>query len=189
MLAHCRQGFETFFSKVGVQCHIHACGPRETACKDFCLALATAKPGECLILLIDSETPVARTEENLWEHLLPMKSRGWKKAERATSGHLHFMVLCMEAWFMADKAALAEYFGTGFDASQLPAEKDIESISKGRLKDGLEKASEPSEKGKYKKGRHSFAILSMINPEKVTQASPYAQRLIATVRKLGLPVE
>ena len=40
-------------------------------------------------------------------------------------------------------------------------------------------------KGRYDKGSHSFEIIAMIDPQKVTDASPYAKRFIETLFKLA----
>ena len=91
------------------------------------------------------------------------------------------MVQCMEAWFVADRETLAAFFGQHFNANALPAREDVENISKQDLCTALESATRTCKKGSYGKGRHSFDILAQIDPAKVTAASPYAKRLIATL--------
>jgi len=85
----------------------------------------------------------------------------------------------MEAWFLADKDALAEYFKSGFNPNALPGQTNVEEISKTDLESGLRNATRRcSSKGQYHKGHHSFALLGQIDPTKVMDASPYAKRLV-----------
>ena len=88
----------------------------------------------------------------------------------------------MEAWFLADKAAVADYFGTGFASNSLPAGHDIERVPKRDIEQGLANATRRCRKGKYDKGRHSFDLLAALDPEKVSDASPYVKRLLDTLR-------
>ena len=92
------------------------------------------------------------------------------------------MVQCMEAWLLADRETLADFFGSGFHGSVLPGRPDVENVSKKRLIDALENATrECRPKGRYDKGRHSFQLLGQLDPAKVTRASPYAKRLVRTL--------
>ena len=89
----------------------------------------------------------------------------------------------MEAWFLADRAALARYFGDGFSENSLPRRTDVEEVSKQDLDRGLNTATRHSKpKGAYRKGRDSFAILADLDPDKVANASPHAKRFLETLR-------
>ena len=94
------------------------------------------------------------------------------------------MVQCMETWFIADKDTLVSFYGQHFRESALPVRNEIEEIPKQDLLDGLKNATGQTQKGKYWKGGHSFDILAKINPQKVTEGSPHAKRLIDTLRAL-----
>ena len=90
----------------------------------------------------------------------------------------------MEAWFFANQEPLAKYFGQGFRPNALSKRPEIESIPKVDIEQGLKNATRQCKrKGQYNKGHHSFAILSHLDPEKVTAASPYAKRLIEALHK------
>ena len=132
------------------------------------------------MLLVDSEAPVAAGTEP-WRHL---KDRdGWDRPAGADDGHVHLMVQCMEAWFLADRATLAAYFGDGFSENSLPRRTDVEEISKQDLESGLNAATRNSRpKGAYRKGRDSFSILADLDPDKVANASPHAKRFLETLR-------
>ena len=97
----------------------------------------------------------------------------------------HLMVQCMESWFLADRETLKLFFGQGFKENQLPAlANSIEKIAKTQIYQCLANAtSECKTKAKYGKGEHSFKLLSIINPVKVMNASPWAKRLIDDLKK------
>lgn len=96
------------------------------------------------------------------------------------------MTQCMEAWFLADRDALARFFGHGFRASALPGRADdVESVAKGDVPAGLADASRNSRKGVYSKGGHSFEILGALDPDRVfSDAAPHAKRLLETLERL-----
>ena len=177
----CRQGFSTFFGKTelaGQMPRVISCGTRQKTYDKFCTALTNATNDDFIVLLVDSEGPVVT--DTPWRHL--KNCANWDTPPSATDDNAHLMVRCMEAWFMADKEALAEFFGTGFNEGSLPARPDVEGISKDDINNGLRMATcQCKPKGEYHKGRHSFAILGQLNPKKVFEASPYAQRLVTTL--------
>jgi hypothetical protein len=185
LAVRCRKGFSEFFEKAGLKGKmpsIHPCGSRNEAYKDFERALTKAKPDNFIVLLVDSEAPIRVSEEQVWEHVKTQAGDNWDRPLNATADHLHFMVECMEAWFLADKMCLATYFGQGFKIEKLPQTSDIEKISKVSVYEGLQRATESCKtKAAYGKGAHSFDLLGRIAPAEVTTASPYAQRLIETL--------
>ena len=159
-----------------------ACGSREATWKRFVSASRTSRPNERHLLLVDSEGPI-ESGSDVWSHL---KQRDdWVRPDGVDDDSAHLMVQCMEAWFLADRAALAAYFGNGFNVSSLPV-GDIESLSKDRLFDGLKNATrEVKTEGKrrYVKGDHSFQILAKLDATKVIAASPHATKLIEAIKK------
>ena len=159
---------------------IFASGGRQQAYDDFRHALGGSRDDDRVVLLVDSEGPVAMDAEP-WQHL---KNRdGWDKPDGADDGHVHLMVQCMEAWFLADRAALAGYFGNGFSDNSLPRRAEVEEVSKQDIERGLNAATRNSRpKGAYQKGRDSFAILAGLDPGKVANASPHAKRFLDTLR-------
>lgn len=117
----CRRAFTALLEKAGFTGRLPrvvACGGRRNAYEQFCTAI---DGGEGLaILLVDSEAPVAT--EDPWLHVAQRAGDGWNRPAGATAEHLHLMVQCMEAWFLADRRALREYFGQGLQENALPAE-------------------------------------------------------------------
>ena len=180
----CRQGFSKFFSKAGLEGRmprIVASGSRGDAFKDFCQALHESGRDDFIVLLVDSEGPVV-AGSSPWQHL---KTRdNWDQPSGATDDQVHLMVQCMEAWFLADKGSLAEYYGDDFNQNALPARQDIENIAKNDVSNGLKNATRSRvSKGEYEKGQHSFDILEQIDPKKVIEASPHAERLVDTLNE------
>ena len=181
----CRRGFSEFFRKAGLDGRmprIVACGSRGDAFDDFCTAVRSAAADQFVMLLVDSEEGVA-TSDGPWQHV--SKRDGWTRPVRARDESLCLMVQCMEAWFVADRDCLRAYYGQGFNVRNLPRRPEVEGIAKADLYAALDRATRNCTKGRYRtrKGRHSFSILSKVNPDAVAAASPHARRMLQTVRK------
>ncbi|MDO9140774.1 MAG: DUF4276 family protein [Methylobacter sp.] len=172
----CRQGFSEFFKKLNFKPKIIACGSRQNAYDSFCIGLKNTRNNEYCLLLVDSEAPV--NSPSVWQHVFLREGDKWSKPDKATEKHLHFMVECMEAWFMADKESLTHYYGQGFKKNALSGNLNPEDISKKILEDTLKKATCDTTKGKYDKGGHSFEILGKIDAHKVITSSTYAKKLV-----------
>ncbi len=157
-----------------------ACGKRSNTFKRFCKAIAD---GENALLLVDSEKCVPSETTSPWLFLNGNKNDRWICPPRATDEHCHLMVQSMEGWLLADRETLKSFFGEGFRANGLPSNTQIEAISDAA--GILAEASTKSRKGKYRKGEHSFALLALVDPEKVMNRSPWAKRFIETLRQSG----
>ena len=180
----CRQGFSAFFRKAGLEGRmpkVIACGSRGKALDKFRSALSEAAENDFIALLVDSEAPVARNT-GPWLHLRDRVGDEWERPAHATDDNAHLMVQCMEAWFLADREALARYFGGGFVGNSLPRRLEIEEVPKSDIQEGLRKATRQCKRGRYEKASHSFAILAGLSPEKVTEASPHAKRFLSTLK-------
>ena len=179
----CRMGFRSFLEKAnlaGRMPRVIACGGRKAAFDKFRTAFGARKAEEFNVLLVDSEDPVA-DGAGPWQHLAGRD--GWDRPRAATDEHAHLMIQCMEAWFLADRDSLAEYFGRDFNRNALPRRREIEEVAKDDVLEGLRNATRRCTKGEYGKGRHSFDILEQTDPAKVFDASPHAKRLIDTLRE------
>jgi len=171
----CRRGFRELFEKIGLPARrfsVHAGGSRNQTFRDFCKA-GRQESGDFIVLLVDSEGPVG--VPNPWAHL-HARDR-WQPPEGTSADQAHLMVQCMEAWFLADRDALTEFYGPEFLAASLPGQPNIEQISKRSLLPALKHASKQTSKGPHHKTRHGFALLALINPQRVRDASPHAGRL------------
>ena len=99
----CRQAFQAFLLNAGLEGRlprIFASGGRQQAYDDFRIALGASRDDDRVVLLVDSEGPVGM-DAGPWQHL---KDRdGWDRPDGADDDHIHLMVQCMEAWFLADR--------------------------------------------------------------------------------------
>ncbi|NOY93018.1 MAG: DUF4276 family protein [Deltaproteobacteria bacterium] len=176
----CRKGFRKFLEKTGSftgrMPRIVACGGRGQAYKRFCSAFREAQPCDSVVLLVDSEAPVSQTSS--WKHVAQRQGDGWQQPGNATDEQLHLMIECMESWFLADPHALEEFFGQGFQRSALPPGTSLESVQKQGVYDALKQATRNTQGGPYGKGKHSFALLARVDPNKVRAAAPSADRLL-----------
>jgi hypothetical protein len=172
----CRKAFHLFFEKVlgeGRKPRIIACGSRDEAYRDFCRGLEN-DADSFSILLVDSEDPVAPAR-NAVQHLRH-REKHWTKP--MPDGQIHLMVQCMESWFLADRKALAQYYGDQFKQGALPGNPKIEEIPKPDVINGLAGATKSTSKGPYHKTNHGFDLLGRIDPAAVRKVSPYADALI-----------
>ncbi len=138
------------------------------------------------MLLVDSEEPVtAAHQSGSPVHWQPWQHLRWKKPSTADGIDCHLMVQIMESWLLADRDQLKKFFGQGFNEKALPplVHNSVESIPKEDILDGLKRATQNSTKGKYSKGQHSFELLAQLDPNKVTAASPWAQRLVEELKR------
>ena len=174
----CRRGFRIFIEKAGLKGsmpEIVACGSRDNAYDYFVTRhLHKTSENENALLLVDAEEPVRKPGS--WPHLKDRE--GWDRPDGATDDQCHLMVQAMESWFLADRAALVEFYGQGFKENALPANQQIEQVLKRDVLNGLNNAARDTTKGSYNKGSHSFEILAKIDPTKVTDASPHVRQFI-----------
>ncbi|PCJ12260.1 MAG: hypothetical protein COB04_18045 [Gammaproteobacteria bacterium] len=186
----CRKGFTQFITAAGVskRPRLVACGSRNDAYDSFCTEIKSGKPA---MLLVDSEAEVATNHQQgdsdtwtPWAHLKQRQGDEWDKPDGVTDTQCHFMVECMENWFLADRKTLEKFFGQNFHAGSLPAaNRAIEFIPKTEVYSALKKATSKSKKGEYGKGNHSFKLLAEINANLVVDASPWAKRFITELKK------
>ena len=94
----------------------------------------------------------------------------------------YFMVQQMEAWFIADRDALANYYKTGFRESALPQNRNPEDVSKQDIENGLRNATQECAKQRYLKGRDDVGLLNALNPATVYSACPNFKSLIDFLR-------
>ncbi len=82
---------------------------------------------------------------------------------------------------MADREALARFYGQGFRATALPAREDVEGIPKADLEAALANATRDTQKGSYHKIRHGARILELVDPQTVRARAPHCDRLFTIV--------
>ncbi len=182
-LKRCNEGFASYCQKLAPASRhpgIVACGGRQRAFDRFKTAVESSQGSDVCVLLVDAEANV--TSANPVRHLHDRD--GWDFP--ALGRHRVFlMVQAMEAWFLADRESLAAFYDGGFLVNSLPANQNIEAICKEDLEPSLKHASAPTRtKGEYHKVKHGFALLAVIDPAKVEQASPHAKLLNDFLRGL-----
>jgi len=165
-----KPGFDAFFKDLRQRAREKRCGfllisarSGAQARQDFETSLQTNRTAWS-ILLIDSEGPLPR--------------RGGSHA-----GRTFWMVEMMEAWFHADKDALAEFYGDGFKKIALKPNPKVEEIPKADLERGLKAATRGCSKGAYHKTAHAPTLLGRIRPDLVREAAPNCNRLFQAIRK------
>ncbi len=177
-----RKAFAQFIEKAGLaekMPKVIACGSRSAAFDDF--KTAHKKHGAIAILLVDSEGPV--TANTSWQHLQDRDR--WNRPPDTENDQCHLMVQVMESWFVADREALAGFYGSGFRSRAIPQWPKIEEVPKGDVLSKLSRATRDTNKGSYRKGRHGFEILGTLDPNKVTNASPHAKRFVDSLKMYG----
>ena len=178
----CRKGFRSFLENAGLTGRlprIVAGGSRRNAYESF--KTAHDQGNGTVLLLVDAEGPVAAGGS--WQHL--QAREGWNRPDGATDEQCHLMVEVMESWFLTDRETLEAFYGQGYRSNALPPRQNVEEIPKEDVRNGLAQATRNSTKGRYRKGAHSFKILEKLDPARVTDASPYADRFIGTLSRLS----
>ena len=178
-----RTGWRDFFTSAGLTGRLPRvvrCGDRANTFRRFSVAVGEAGDNELPVLLVDSEGPV-RDGQSTWEYL--RDNDGWRRPADADDNQAFLMVQAMEAWLLADRAALQNHFGRGFRENRLPQQADPERIPKDDLAPALERASADCRR-QYAKGPVSFSILGIVNAAVVVERCSHAKALIDHLRSL-----
>ena len=157
-----------------------ASGPTDETIKDF-LDAVRDYPDALIILLVDSD----RADDG--RLIASIKSRSTWNARIGAGvqdNQIHFMVQVMESWFLADKDALANYYGRGFRPRRLPQNPNVEQVPKDDVVRGIASAANGTSKGTYHKTRHAPDLLRTIDPAKVRAVAPNCARLFNALQRL-----
>lgn len=147
-------------------------GGRDKTIDDFSREFRNTCP-DFLILLVDSE----ETDDGKLEARLRSKGN-WRVPRHTRTKHrVCWMVQCMEAWFVADRAALRKFYGRKLHEKSLPRNRDVEGIPKKDVLGALKKAT----KDQYDKGSHAPRILWLLNPQIVRTVAGHCQRLFDNI--------
>jgi Domain of unknown function (DUF4276) len=183
-ITRCRQGFATYCVKAAPgrnRPRIVPCGGRNQTFDKFKAAVGSSKAGDLCVLLVDSEGVVGASSPTAY-----LSSRDKWDFSRLQIHHVFLMVQAMEAWFLADREALAAYYDGGFLPNSLPGNAtNVEAIRKDDLEPALKNATRKTKtKGEYHKINHGTALLALIDPKKVEDASPHAASFHKFLREL-----
>lgn len=180
-----REGFRGFLRELDAQARAQAVrldiilgGSKGETFKDFRRGVK-AHPHSLVIFLVDADAPLTTGETAQGFLRRQNPTWDWQGVE---AEQCHLMVQIMESWFLADLAALEEFYGKKFASNRLPKNPRVEEISKQIVEQSLLVASQPTPAGEYHKTRHGAKLLTRIDPQKVRQAAPHCQRLFQLVR-------
>jgi hypothetical protein len=178
-----RKGWADFFKSAGLQGRmprvIRGQGRKRTY-DLFKTAVAKRAPDTLPLLLVDGEDDVD-PNDTVWQHL--KRRDNWNQPPGAGDEDAFLMVQVMETWFLADRAALREYFGQHFNESAFAEWQVLESVPKATVMTALERATANC-KAKYAKGKVSFEVLSSLDPSEVERRCPHAGLLLTRLRNL-----
>ena len=153
------------------------CGPRGDALRGFQNAVVQGDD-TVTVLLVDAEGPVTKPVR---EHLRDRD--GWNLGF-AEDDAVHLMVQTMETWIVADSAALAGYYGQGFNKNALSDRENLEEEPKANVENRLNRATERSRKGRYHKIEHARHLLQRIDAERVQARCPHCRRLFDVLGRM-----
>jgi Domain of unknown function (DUF4276) len=182
-----REGWRSFFERAlgeRPKPKVVRGGSRSDTIDKFLTAVKAPSQNVVPLLLVDSEGPVEGTV-GLWRHLASGQE-SLKKAKSVTDSAF-LMVQVMETWFLADRATLARFFGSGFKPEKLEGWPKLEEVPKEAVLQALEAATAECSrryvKEKKRVAKLSFELLSRIDPQKVETACPHAKQLFERLRK------
>lgn len=175
--ARCREGFRKLMENCGFKGRMPrlvACGSRTAAFADFKTAHAEHAGDAYVGLLVDSEEPVADTEQP-WQHVARRVGDQWVRPHGVTNEQLLLMTTSMETWLAADRETLRSSFGPCFNETALPAAQGIEQRDRQSIFAALRNASANCP-GPYAKGPKSFELLGKLKPDLLERHLPSFRR-------------
>jgi Domain of unknown function (DUF4276) len=139
--------------------------------QDFRDALKT-HPDAWNVLLLDSEGPIDGSLADLCRS---------KKLDPKLQDSVFWMVQVMESWFLADVAALKEYYSNGFQENAVKGNPEVEKILKTDVYSKLKRATKNVKRGEYDKTKHAPALLASIDVSLVRAAAPNCARMFRII--------
>ena len=182
-----RAGMEKFLRGLPGRALTHAridvvpCGSRHKAYEAFALARRKPRAAATALLLVDAEMPIGSPTRKA--HLM-QNEPSWKDIVAVDESCVHLMTQTMEAWIVADRDALATYYGQGFKANCLPTRQELDEEPKADLERKLKDATRDTAKGSYydKKVEHAADLLGDIRAKEVRKRCASARALFEKVR-------
>jgi hypothetical protein len=171
-----REGFNTLFQEIRNRARgwsIRFIAGESTPEQDYLTGCRKHRDAVNL-LLRDSEGP---DDGHLFENLCERLDSNERES-------VFWMVQLMEAWFLADTAKVAEYYG--IEEETLRGNPSVEQIPKDDVLDRLDAASRNSNKGTYRrhKAKHGRDLLCLIRLHFVKERSKHCQRLCDKLESL-----
>lgn len=177
-----RKGLSQLFSKCGFKKlpHIVLKGSRNEAFDYFRTEVAKAEEGMCVILFVDSESPVGNIDDP-WGHL--RQRDGWQRPPNVTDDQALLMVTCMETWICADRAALKGHYKSLKENKLVPLHQLEQRLPKA-LRECLETATRDC-KNRFEKGKPAFEVLGKVSPGALRQLPSFQRVERILKQKLG----
>lgn len=178
------KAFRLFVKSAGIEgVEFRLFGGRGQTHRAFCLALKSRKAEDVVLLLLDSEEPVAEGA-SLWSHIGNRPSDSLNKPEEATEEHLFLMICTMETWILADIENLSRSCGQGFRTDKIPQWQNLEEVPKKKIYEALDSSTLfCSPEKRYRKGDFSFRVLETVNPSVVGSKCKGAERFLDRLKK------
>ena len=172
-----RQGMDAFLDPLKeaarakeIHWKLICCGSRNEAFRGFRNALRNGDDG-IVVLLVDSEGLVQGAPR---AHL---HARDRWELTGVEDTAVHLMVQTMETWIVADMDTLSGYYGQRFNQRALPRATDLERVGKQDIENSLQRATERTQKGRYRKIAHASDLLKQIDPDTVQARCRHCRRL------------
>jgi hypothetical protein len=156
----------------GVHWRVVMCGSRDATYKAFRNTVRDSR-GALVFLLVDAEREVSGTP------LAHLAARDPWDLSFASEDQCHLMAQVMESWFLADPAALQDFYKQGFAAGQIPKRTNVEEVPKFEVEAVLKSSTTRTQKGEYHKIHHGPLILERLDPEKVRARALHCERLFS----------
>ena len=181
-----RPGFHSFFADLRAaawarRIRLQLVAGKGKVVRGFINALAKYPAPDTLnILLMDSDEP----DSSQLRQQLERRS-DWRppSGTSVSDGQIHWMVQAMEAWLLADRAALRRYYGQRLREGGIPgSESTVESIGDPVL--ALETATRDTQKRRYHKTRHAPELLALVDVDRVRSNAPACNRLFTTLERV-----
>lgn len=183
-----RQGMDEFLRELKAKCRdsrrnwkLVLSGGRNDTISDFADAHRRARPGELVVLLVDSEAPVSASGPAA--HLRAEGGQTGRLLKDTPDDATHLMVQTMETWIVADREALAAYYGQHFVASALPPADDLETVPQKDVARALKNATQETPKGAYHKTHHAGDLLAQVDPAKARRRCRHCDRLFSVLAR------
>jgi len=123
------------------------------------------------LALVDSDAPVpAEQSAAKFLHTQPDC-----QVHATNQSNLFLMVQVMETWLVADREALAEFYGQHFRVGNLPQHAHLEAVPKDDVLRCLNHATRDTSKGPYHKVEHGLRLIARVDPAKLRAKCPRAE--------------
>lgn len=180
-----RLGFQRLFEPVlsaardrRIRHRVIVCGGRSETIKLFLNELRLQPQVTCFLLVDSEEIPGAGVSAP--DHL---SVRDDERLRHIDAGQIGMMIAVMETWICSDHSTLLTYFGKGFNINVMPAQPNLEAVSKKEICDSLSRATKDSQEGQYHKQKHGPELIGSIDREILRTKCPGFGKFLDDLRR------